>query len=280
MSKTKIKTYTLKFNELRVWNLVMGILHLVQGIIMITLSNGSTFLTKLYLPVPDVATRSASIVAEDFIEINLGYAIAAFLLLSAVAHFITILPRVHQWYLNNLKKEINLIRWWEYALSSSLMIVVVAALSFVDDASTLLLIFFSNAAMNLFGAMMEKNNSLLKQNAKLEKKINKEKAVEYKTDWSGYLYGIFAGLAPWIIVFTYFYATLDRVDSITPIPDFVKTIVPVLFISFNTFAINMFLQYKKIGPWKNYLFGEKMYIILSLVAKSILAWIIFGGTLR
>jgi hypothetical protein len=42
----------------------------------------------------------------------------------------------------------------------------------------------------------------------------------------------------------------------------------------------MVLQYKKIGPWKNYLFGERAYIILSLVAKSLLAWQVFAGTLR
>lgn len=42
----------------------------------------------------------------------------------------------------------------------------------------------------------------------------------------------------------------------------------------------MVLQYKKIGKWKDYLYGERSYIILSLVAKSILAWQFFGGTLQ
>jgi hypothetical protein len=41
----------------------------------------------------------------------------------------------------------------------------------------------------------------------------------------------------------------------------------------------MFLQYKKVGRWKDYLFGERMYIILSLTAKTLLAWQIFAGTL-
>jgi hypothetical protein len=41
----------------------------------------------------------------------------------------------------------------------------------------------------------------------------------------------------------------------------------------------MFLQYKKVGPWKDYIFGERVYIILSLAAKTVLAWIIFAGTL-
>jgi hypothetical protein len=41
----------------------------------------------------------------------------------------------------------------------------------------------------------------------------------------------------------------------------------------------MVLQYKKVGPWKDYLFGERVYIILSLSAKSVLCWLIWTGTL-
>jgi hypothetical protein len=63
-------------------------------------------------------------------------------------------------------------------------------------------------------------------------------------------------------------------------PSFVYGIVVSLFVFFNTFSVNMVLQYKKVGPWKDYLFGEKVYIILSLVAKSLLAWQVFFGTLR
>jgi len=42
----------------------------------------------------------------------------------------------------------------------------------------------------------------------------------------------------------------------------------------------MILQYKKIGKWRDYLYGERMYIVLSLIAKSALAWQVFAGTLR
>ena len=41
-----------------------------------------------------------------------------------------------------------------------------------------------------------------------------------------------------------------------------------LFVFFNIFAINMWLQYRRLGRWRSYLFGEKTYIVLSLVAKS------------
>ena len=58
----------------------------------------------------------------------------------------------------------------------------------------------------------------------------------------------------------------------------------VIFVSlaafFKIFPINMILQYKKVGKWKDYLYGERVYVILSLVAKSLLAWQVFAGTLR
>ncbi len=41
----------------------------------------------------------------------------------------------------------------------------------------------------------------------------------------------------------------------------------------------MVLQYKRIGRWADYAFGESTYVLLSLVAKSALAWQVFGGTL-
>lgn len=42
----------------------------------------------------------------------------------------------------------------------------------------------------------------------------------------------------------------------------------------------MILQYNKVGKWKDYLYGEKVYIILSLVAKTLLAWLVFTGILQ
>jgi hypothetical protein len=64
------------------------------------------------------------------------------------------------------------------------------------------------------------------------------------------------------------------------VPGFVYGIYASIFIFFNCFAINMYLQYKKIGKWQDYLYGEKVYIILSLVAKSALAWQVFGGVFQ
>jgi len=62
-------------------------------------------------------------------------------------------------------------------------------------------------------------------------------------------------------------------------PTFVYGIFFSIFVFFSSFAVNMVLQYRRIGPWRNYLFGESMYILLSLTSKSALAWQVFAGTL-
>jgi heliorhodopsin len=51
-------------------------------------------------------------------------------------------------------------------------------------------------------------------------------------------------------------------------------------VFFNVFALNMVLQYRRVGRWRDYLYGERMYMLLSLGAKSALAWQVFAGTLR
>ena len=64
------------------------------------------------------------------------------------------------------------------------------------------------------------------------------------------------------------------------IPWFIYAIVGSYFVLFNLFPVNMVLQYKKVGRWRDYLYGERSYIVLSLAAKSLLAWLVFAGTLQ
>ncbi len=288
-----------EFKNLRLWNGIMGLLHLVQAFIMLLLSKESLFTVYLSLPKPDVASRSIALVAEKWYEINLGYVISSFLFFSALAHLITILPSVYEWYIQNLKNKINLIRWYEYALSSSVMIYVIAQLCNINDGLTLLLIVGVNACMNLFGAAMEMHNSTLRKLAHTQtvvettlengKKVAQNTHVHstFRPNWSSFIYGCFAGILPWIVMGVYFFVSLDRLGDVPDLPERLKDILnlvrfifPTLFVFFNCFALNMILQYKEFGPWKHYVFGEKVYIILSLVAKSFLAWFIWGGTLR
>jgi len=99
-----------------------------------------------------------------------------------------------------------------------------------------------------------------------------------KTDWTSYIVGCIAGFVPWLVIFISLISA--QVYSGGQVPNFVIIIFITIAVFFNLFAINMVLQYKKIGKWADYLYGEKMYIVLSLVAKSALAWQVFAGTLQ
>ena len=247
------------FIGLRRFNLVMGFLHLVQGIFMIAVSNEKTYpIFSNYLGF-DATTFTLRPNPQLLYELRFGPAVALFLLLSAVAHFY--LSTIgYQSYIQNLKKGMNPIRFYEYALSSSLMIVLIGMLCGLWDVGAIILIFGINATMNLFGIVMEKHNQTTE-----------------KTDWTAFIYGCIAGFIPWIVIMLYFVGAVNSGEGKPP--GFVYVIIPTLFVFFNIFAINMVLQYKKVGPWKDYLFGERVYIILSLSAKTVLAWLIWVGTL-
>jgi hypothetical protein len=248
------------FLGLRRFNAIMGVLHLAQGIFMIAISNATTF--PIFTNFLRFDKTALTLVPNPTLVYNLrfGPAVAVFLLLSAAAH-LALSTFGFKWYVAKLKSGMNPARFYEYALSSSLMIVLIGMLVGVTDLGALILLFGLNAMMNLFGILMELHNQTTKT-----------------TNWTSFIFGCIAGIIPWIVIFVYFYGSLGSSDAKPPA--FVYAIVPTIFVFFNIFAINMVLQYKKIGRWKDYLFGERIYIVLSLLAKTALAWQIFVGTLR
>ena len=259
MNTNSIPTTEEKLSRLRRFNFIMGFLHLIQGVLMVVLSNDTTY--PIYTNFLNFNTETFSLMPDPKLlyELRFGPAVALFLLISAAAHFY-LATIGYERYVRNLNKGMNPTRFVEYALSSSLMIVLIGMLSGLWDLGIIILIFGLNAMMNLFGIMMELHNQSTK-----------------KTDWTSFIFGSIAGIIPWIVIFMFFIGSVNSGDAKPP--DFVYVINPTLFVFFNIFAINMVLQYKKVGPWKDYLFGERAYIILSLTSKSVLAWLIFAGTL-
>lgn len=248
------------YRKLRPFNLVMAAFHAVQGGIMVWLSNDFTIpITTSFLTF-NVQEYRLEPMVETVWEFPLGPAVASFLLMSALAHLLISLPGIYQWYERNLRKGINYARWIEYTFSSSVMIVVIALLVGMYDGVMLMLMFGLNAMMILFGWVMEVHNQDTK-----------------KTNWTSYIFGCIAGIIPWIAIAMYL-AFSGEGDN--KAPSFVYWIFFSIFLFFNVFAINMILQYTKVGKWKKYVFGEYAYIVLSLVAKSLLAWQVFAGTLR
>jgi len=249
-----------KFIFLKRFNLTMFVVHISQVFLMLYLSKSFKLpITRSY-PFFDTNSMVITPASETMFEVEIAPLIALFLLISAAAH-VFIGSIFYKKYVKHLKNEMNPYRWYEYSISASLMIVIIAMLTTIYDFGTLLALFTLTAVMNLMGLMMELHNQ-----------------TTDNVNWTSYIIGCIAGIVPWIVIFISLLGGIS--SSGETAPDFVIWIFVTIAIFFNLFAINMYLQYKKIGKWKDYLYGEKVYIILSLVAKSALAWQVFAGTLR
>ncbi len=243
-----------RFNNLRIWNIVVGIILLAQAVIVALLTNDFSLpVTATFMAGPPGSPSELS----NLFNLGLGWGVFAFLLISAGALLIIASPFVFPWYKRNLLESRNYGRWIEYFFSSSIMIVLIAQITGISDIAALLSIFGINATMILFGIIQEKYE-----------KPGKASLLPF---W----FGSFAGIIPWVAILIY---VISPGTTVSP-PGFVYAIMIILFIFFNCFAVNMILQYKQVGKWKDYLFGEKVYIMLSLTAKAMLAWLMFANVL-
>jgi len=255
----------ISFAYLKRFNAAAGVLHLIQGIVMLILGFQLTWTRDVYAfylklgsaigsPPKFSAVPNPQIL---FTVPNLGVILASFPLISAIAHFAIAYPKSKS-YNENLKKGMNPYRWYEYAFSSSIMIALIATFVGVWDFWSLAMIFVLNAMMIMFGYLMELVNQ------KTE-----------KTTWSPFSLGCISGGLPWVVLFAYFIAAANSA-GVNP-PTFVYLILFIYLVLFMVFAVNMVLQYQGVGCWKDYLYGERVYIILSFVAKTLLAWLVFAG---
>jgi len=241
----------------------MGILHLFQGttilILALTVDVFKDFRPTVFGRFFEVSGNGTyGPGTQELFTLPFGIMVALFLLLSALFHFLISGPFKKQ-YLSSIDQGINQLRWYEYALSSSIMIVLLASMFGLLTLEAILLIFVINALMNLFGLLMEKMNPIDRKT----------------TDWTAHWFGWIAGVTPWVMIVIYM---LNSVD-LSKLPWFVIPGLLFYFVVFNLFAFNQYFQYKKIGKWKDYIYGERMYVWLSLFGKSVLAWFIFLGIL-
>jgi hypothetical protein len=239
-----------RLSRLRIWNIVVGLILAAQAVMIALLTNNFSLpVTATFMSGPP------GVPAELYhlFDIQTGWGVFTFLAISAAALLIIASPGVFTWYKRNLLESRNYGRWIEYFFSSSIMIVLISQICGISDIAALLAIFGINASMILFGALQERYE-----------KPGKPSLLPF-------LFGCFAGAIPWAAIVIFVWAPGL---SNSP-PGFVYGIIVSLFVFFNCFAVNMILQYKQVGPWRDYLYGEKVYILLSLTAKALLAWQVF-----
>ncbi|MEY3691151.1 MAG: hypothetical protein RJB57_806 [Actinomycetota bacterium] len=239
--------------NLRTWNIVLAALHLAQAALIIVLAGDFAITITSNFPEGPPGTRLGT--PASFFDLPVGPAVALFLLLAALDHGLT----ATVWrgrYETGLRAGINRFRWVEYSVSATLMLILIAAYSGITDITAVLALIGANVGMILFGWLQESGNPPGRT------------ATNMKPFW----FGTVAGALPWIGIWV-------NVVGAETVPTFVFFIVVVEQVLFFSFGLNQWLQYRGAGRWADYVHGEKTYLVLSLVAKSLLAWQIYGGSL-
>ncbi|MGA8258252.1 MAG: heliorhodopsin HeR [Nocardioides sp.] len=239
--------------RLRRWNLGLSVLHLAQAIAVIALA--SSFTVTVTSSFPQGPPGSATPAPDNLFDVRIGAAIAVFLVLAALDHALTgsLLRRRYE---QDLAEGINRFRWTEYSLSATLMVILIAFYAGITDIAAIVALAGVNISMILFGWLQEATSG----------------PNTARPSLLPFWFGCVAGATPWVAIGV-------NVIGADTVPGFVYGIFVSLFVFFNCFALNQWLQYRRVGPWADYLFGERVYLVLSLVAKSALAWQIFAGSL-
>jgi Heliorhodopsin len=243
--------------RLRRLNVIVGSVHALQAVVLLALATAASLpITASFLVGPP---GGGDYGAASLGSLRIDRLVAAFLLLAAVDHLTLSGGRPRRWYEANVARGVNPARWWEYSVSASLMVVLIAMLAGVSELVALIALFGANAAMILFGLVQEQMN-----------------AGRDEVDWRPFIYGCVIGAVPWIAIAVQLIVSATDGDGV---PGFVVAIFITLFLLFNTFPVNMWLQYRGRGRWADPVFAERVYLILSLVAKSALAWQVYAGAL-
>ena len=256
MEATGINEFSLA--RLRRWNIGLSLLHGVQVVAVLLLANG--FVITVTSQFPSGPPGTAAPAPEALFDVAIGFAIATFLALAALDHLLTA-TMFRSRYEADLRAGLNRFRWIEYSLSATIMVVLIGFYNGLTGLTEVVLIIGANVAMILFGWLQELMNP----------------PGRTRTTMLPFWFGCVAGGAPWVAVVVNLIGASG--SNTNQVPGFVYGIVASLFVFFMSFALNQWLQYRRIGRWTDYGYGEKVYLVLSLVAKSALAWQIFGGSL-
>ncbi len=238
---------------LRRWNLGLTVLHLAQAVVVLLLAGD--FAITVTSSFPEGPPGTAGPPPASLFDVRIGWAVAVFLALAALDHLLTA-TAARSTYERDLARGINRFRWVEYSVSATLMVILICFYSGITGINAVIAIAGANVAMILFGWLQELMNP----------------PGRARTTMLPFWFGTLAGLAPWAAI------AVNIVGSET-VPGFVYGIVVAQLVFFFSFGLNQWLQYRGIGRWTDYAYGEKVYLVLSLVAKSVLAWQIFGGSL-
>ncbi len=264
LEKKKIDNRTLKK-----WNLMLAVLFAAQGVALLLFSASRElpinvlFLTNDALQAKLTGHTVTALAVHQLFTVNIVYILAAmFFIASAASAFVATLGR--RWYEAGLQKGTNAVRWIECVVTGFAVAAVAGLLAGVYDAGTLALFLCLMILMSFLGMTLDAMAASQKAKGSLGGLLPVGALV--------------AGLAPWLIIALYVGST--HVFGDTHTAGMVYLVYIAGIVSFCVLAFNTYLSNQKQGSWSQYSYGESLHMVLSFVAMSAFAWLVFVALLH
>ncbi len=193
---------------------------------------------------------------HQLFTVNVGYVVALALFALALSHAAAGTFWRAQ-YEAGLKKGTNLARWIGLGVGLGLTLLAVAMLAGVYDFSTLVMLFVLTLAMHLLGFVVEG----VKKGSRLP-------------------FGLGAALGITALALVGFYAAGAGMWGGGHLPAYVTWAFVTAVVGLGLVGGNLYLQQRGKGKWTDYLYAERMYMVLGLVVTAAVAWQLFAGALK
>lgn len=239
----------------RLWwaHAIVGTLHLAQAATVATLlKTGDNGLEPVW-PIQQIGWEGEVLKTTRY---ALGGLVPVFPAMSAMNHYaMAFIPGLLD---DTIKNEVAPIRWSEYAISANFQLWIIAQLAGITNLTTLVSILVQNVVLQYLGLYIEQRF--------------KEKAPKSEI-WFLMTLAWALHVSIWIPIITTFYLVIENSD-VKP-PSIVYSIIWVMFGLFTTFGIVQVCHV--LGLFSSYEAVDFSYVMLSLIAKSLLTWMTWGG---
>lgn len=290
-------TYPIKKNDLKTWNISIGVLHGLSFVAVLVLS----IIYNAKVPLSNLTTdfwkfdTILNIFVSDFRVIasyNALWVLLPFPLITSFFHVMLGTFMYVYYSFNVLRKGIQMFRWIEYSITAGLMTWVIVSLSGVTNIFLQICLLMLNINMNIFGLVSEILNATnvddeqipIDIRGKEEKELTlkswykkiyfKEFNPRDRVVWWPIWIAFLTFFVIWTVALTYFFeAIASRSDNV---PWFVWTINIGLFFQYLGFGLIMVGHYsskqmviEQIKKNENITFGafKRQYYFATILAN-------------
>ena len=244
------------YEPLRRWNLIFGILHLVEAVAILILG---AILARGPVPMNTAMSGFSSAGYVNELQsrgfFHPGGYICIIFFISALAHFIQY-GTFRSWVNNTDKYRANRWRWFEYSISWGWMFYLVAMAIGMHE------ILLSLSLMGLVSCQMYLQLSMDLANGNISSRG--------RTEWLPHVFAWVPFVYVLVFVFSYQYGYPFR--GVAPGVTYAISMIALFFLLF-LLLIQLGYFVKSI---RSYVAYEKAFVVINFVAKSVVGWLLFA----